>query len=381
MRIGLIAPPWLAVPPLGYGGTEVVVDNLARGLRALGHDVVLFTVGTSTCPVDRRYLYTRPVERIDDGPHEVAHALAAYAALDDVDLIHDHTMLGALLAGQTRAAQLPVVVTHHGPFTMEARRILGQAAARAHIVAISHSQAGTAGDVPITAVIHHGIDVDSYQQTSGGCGYLLFVGRMCPDKGLDRALRVAHRTGRPLKIVAKMREPAERTYYDDVVAPLLGVDDTLTTDATLGERLALLQHADALLNPIRWSEPFGLVMIEALACGVPVITSPVGAAPEIVDTGRTGFLCIDEDDLAHAVARIAEIDRDACRAEAVHRFSLERMTTDYLQLYERVLAGEHAGNCRSVTDRANSSTARVDHGDRAGGVVQHALAHRAEHRP
>jgi len=339
MRIGLIAPPWVPVPPPAYGGTEVVIDNLARGLRQLGHDVVLFTVGASDCPVERRHLYPSPVEPLGDGSREVAHTLAAYEELADVDIIHDHTLLGPLVGTRAALARAPVVVTNHGPFTMEARRIFGQLAENAHLVAISHSQARTAGTIPIAAVIHHGIDLDAYRLGPGGGGYLLFVGRMSPDKGVHRAVRVAQLAGRRLVIVTKMREKAERAYYEDVVRPLLGAGDEPPRERPLAERLELLRHAEALLDPIRWPEPFGLVMAEALAAGVPVLAFPSGAAPEIVDSGQTGFLCSDEADMARAVGRLDEISRAACRAAAEQRFSLERMAADHVRLYQRVLTG------------------------------------------
>src|SRR5579875_2541309 len=139
MRIGLIAPPWVAVPPPAYGGTEVVVDNLARGLSRRGHEVRLFTVGDSTCPVERRYLYPHAVEPLGIGTHEVAHVLAAYEELRDVDIVHDHTLLGPLVGARYSAGAPPVVVTNHGPFNAEARRILGRVAERVRIVAISYA--------------------------------------------------------------------------------------------------------------------------------------------------------------------------------------------------------------------------------------------------
>jgi glycosyltransferase involved in cell wall biosynthesis len=340
MRIGLIAPPWVPVAPPAYGGTEVVIDNLARGLARLGHEVVLFTVGESTCPVERRWLYDAAVEPMGEGSLEVVHALAAYAALEDVDVIHDHTTLGPLVADRAAPPGVPVVVTHHGPFTMVSRRILAQAAVRARIVAISHAQARGAGAVPICAVIHHGIDLDRYRPGPGGGGYLMFMGRMSPDKGVHRALRVARLAGRPLKIVTKMRDAAERAYYEERVRPMLGPDDEPPHELSLDERLDLLHLADALVNPIRWPEPFGLVMAEALACGVPVLTYPYGAAPEIVESGLTGFLCSDERDMVVAVGRLDGISRAVCRAEAQRRFSMDRMAADYARLYERLLTEE-----------------------------------------
>jgi glycosyltransferase involved in cell wall biosynthesis len=340
MRIGLIAPPWVPVPPPAYGGIEVVVDNLARGLAHHGHDVRLFTVGSAACPVTREYLYPGPVAPIGDASYEAAHTLAAYEALAEVDLIHDHTELGVLLGGREHP-RVPVAVTAHGPFTPEARRIFAAASRRAAVIAISRSQARSAAPVPISAVIHHEIDLDIYRPGPGGGGYLLFIGRMSPDKGVHRAIRVARRAGMPLEIVTKMRDAGERAYFEEVVSPLLGPGDPLPAERSLAERLELLHHAEALLNPIRWPEPFGLVMAEALAAGVPVLAFPSGAAPEIVESGRTGFLCGSEDEMVAAVARLPELDRAACRASAEHRFGLDRMIADHERVYERVLAAHH----------------------------------------
>jgi glycosyltransferase involved in cell wall biosynthesis len=314
-----------------------VLDELARGLSGLGHRVELFTVGDSTCPVTRRHRYRHPVEPMGNVAFELAHTLTAYEALVDVDVIHDHTLAGPLLTGSHRDG-VPVVVTHHGPFTPDMRRIFAEAARHAVVVAISHAQARAAGSVPIAGVIYHGIDTAEYLAGPGDGGYLLFLGRMCADKGVHHAVRVAHRAGRRLVLVCKMREPEEHEYFQRHVRPLLGRHDELIIEAGLPERIDLLRHAEALLNPICWSEPFGLVMAEALACGTPVLAFPNGAAPEIVQPGRTGFLCDNEDAMRAAVARVPEIDRGACRIAAVRHFSLERMARDHERLYLSVVA-------------------------------------------
>jgi glycosyltransferase involved in cell wall biosynthesis len=341
VQIGLIAPPWIPVPPPGYGGTEAVIDNLARGLTALGHDVRLFTVGESTCPVPRRWLYRSPAEPMGDRFREAAHVLAAYQALAGADIIHDHTGLGPLLAGRRGICHPPVVTTVHGPVTPRNRRTLAEAARYAPIVAISRAHARSFGGIPVAAVIHHGIDLDAYTPGSGTGGYLLFTGRMSPDKGVHLAVRVARRAGWPLVIAAKIREPAERAYFDQQVRPLLGPGDDLLAEQPLAARADLMRHAAALVNPITWPEPFGLVMAQALATATPVLAFPNGAAPEIIDHGRTGYLCRDEDEMTAAVAQIGEIDRKQCRAAAERRFSLARMAADYDRLYRAIL--EHPG--------------------------------------
>jgi len=342
MRIGLIAPPWIPVPPPAYGGTEEVIDNLARGLTALGHDVVLFTVGESTCPVPRRWLFRLPAQPMGDRFKEAAHVLAAYQALvGDADIIHDHTELGPVLAGRRGIARQPVVMTIHGPVTAGNRRTLAEVARHASIVAISHAHARSFGGTPVAAVIHHGIDLDVHKPGPGTGGYLLFVGRMSPDKGVHHAVRVARQAGWPLVITAKIREPAERAYFDQQVRPLLGPDDDMLAEQPLAARVDLMGHAAALLNPITWPEPFGLVMAEALATATPVLTFPAGAAPEIIDHGRTGYLCRGEDEMTAAVAHVHQISRRQCRAAAEQRFSLARMAADYDRLYRAIL--EHSG--------------------------------------
>jgi glycosyltransferase involved in cell wall biosynthesis len=342
MRIGLIAPPWVPVPPPAYGGTELVIDNLARGLHELGHDVRLFTVGESTCPVPTEYLYREPVAPIGVTVAESAHVLAAYEALADVDLIHDHTFLGPLVSGLTGMRRPPVVTTNHGPFTDQTRPIWSRIAQHASIICISNSQARSSGGIPISTVIHHGIDLDVHQPGPGGGDYLMFIGRMSADKGVHHAVRVAREAGLPLVLATKMREPAELEYFESAVRPLLDGDAEMPMEMPLRRRLALLQGATALLNPITWREPFGLVMAEALASATPVLAFPNGAAPEIIDSGQTGFLCQDEADMVDAVGRVAKIDRGDCRDSAERRFSLQRMARDHERFYRRVLAREIA---------------------------------------
>jgi len=330
------------VPPPAYGGTEEVIDNLARGLTALGHDVLLFTVGESTCPVPRQWLYRSPAEPMGASAPEAAHVLAAYQALaGDVDIIHDHTELGPVLAGRRRITRQPVVTTIHGRVTARNRRRLAQVARHASIVAISRAHARSFGGIPVAAVIHHRIDLDACKPGPGAGGYLLFIGRMSPDKGLHHVVRVARRAGWPLVISAKIREPDERAYFEEQVRPLLGPDDDMLAEQPLAVRVDLMGHAAALLNPITWPEPFGLVMAQALAAATPVLTFPHGAAPEIIDHGRTGYLCRDEDEMTAAVARVRQIRRWQCRAAAQQRFSLARMAADYDRLYRAIL--EHPG--------------------------------------
>ena len=335
MRIAIIAPPWVPVPPTGYGGTEAVLDRLAVGLARAGHEVALVAHPDSTCPVT---LIPGPRiaadTQIGGVVPELGHVLAAYEAVVElgVDVVHDHTMSGPFYA--ERFPQLPLVTTNHGPFDEMALPLYRKMAERAAVVAISHSQAAAAGDVRIARVIHHGIDVDQLPVGAGDGGYLLFLGRMAPSKGVHVAARVAQRAGLPLLIAAKMWEPAEREYFDTAVRPLLGAGVDYIGEVGGKEKLELLGGALGLLNPIAWPEPFGMVMVEALACGTPVITTPFGAAPEIVEHDVCGFVCGSEDDLVEAAARVSSIERDVCRAHVATRFSTERMVDAHVELYE-----------------------------------------------
>ena len=339
MRIGLIATPWVPVPPPRYGGTEAVIDNLARGLRDAGHDVELFTVGESTCDVTRSWLFKEPMEPMHDSIIESLHVEAAYRALaeSDVDVIHDHTVVGPLLGSHAAPARVPVVTTVHGKFDEVSRQVYSRMPGRVSIVAISHPHRACAPEVPVEAVIPHGIDTDRYVEGPGGGGYLAFVGRMSPDKGVHRAIEVARRAGLPLVIMAKIREAVEVAYFEDVIKPMLGSDIELLFEPDETHRIDLVGRAEALINPIMWPEPFGLVMAESLACGTPVIASPNGAAQEIVEPGVTGYLHTGVDGLVEAVGRVGDISRADCRAAAERRFSMPRMVEDHVRLYRRLI--------------------------------------------
>lgn len=369
MRIGVLAPPWLAVPPSAYGGTESVVDALARGIAAAGHEVLLWTVGESRCPVPRGYLYERA--RTGDmglASVELPHVLAGYAAFErwGADLVHDHSVCGPLVAPSV--SRVRVVTTNHNRFDPGSNLVYRACADHVSIVAISHDQADHAEGVPISAVIHHGIDVDAYP-VGDGLGdangpYVLCLARMAPEKGVHRAARIARRAGMRLLIAAKMHSVAERRYFHEVVEPLLGGGVEHLGEVGPRQKVRLLAGASALLNPIAWPEPFGLAMVEALACGTPVVAPAIGSVREVVDDGVTGYVCPIENELRQnaddhvqvdgldgplrtdetvMVQRLMELDRldrRSCRRVAQERFSTARMVSDHLALYERVLASE-----------------------------------------
>jgi glycosyltransferase involved in cell wall biosynthesis len=337
VRVAIVAPPWVPVPPLAYGGTETVLDTLARGLVVAGHEVLLVATGDSTCPVPMRWIHERAVGTGPDGVlSEVRQVLYAYdlLATHGVDVVHDHTLVGPLYA--SRFAGLTVVTTNHGPFDNELGPIYRAVAATMPVVAISHHQATMAGDTP-TTVIHHGVDLDRFPLGSGG-DYAVFLGRMSPVKGVDRAIRIARQAGIRLLIGAKMREADEVAWFEQVIRPLLGGDVEYLGEVNTADKVRLLAGASFLLNPIAWPEPFGMVMVEALACGTPVLVTPLGAAPEIVYDGLTGFIRSSDAELVRCVEGVAGLDRRACRAVVAARFSSTRMVADHLALYQRAIA-------------------------------------------
>lgn len=337
MRIGLIAPVGLPVPPPAYGGTESVIDRLARGLVRDGHEVLLAAAANSTCPVPR---VRGTVSTEDGGPvcsdtvTELRHTIVSYSAMAGVDLVHDHTLTGPLLHRQR--FDVPVVTTAHGPFDANLAPIY-RAMRGVAVVAISHSQAASARGFDVARVIHHGVDVETVPVGRGNGGYVSFLGRMSPDKGAREAALAARAAGVPLLMAAKLREPAERDYFAAEVEPLLCSDVEYLGELGWADKMQLLGGSFALLDPMQWEEPFGLVMIEALAAGTPVVATPVGSAPEIVDDGVTGFLRSGTLALAGALLEAPELDRGACRAVAADRFSTERMATDHVELYRKLL--------------------------------------------
>jgi len=335
MRIGLIAAPWIPVPPAGYGGIERVVDSLARGFVAEGHEVVLAAAADSTCPVEL-VPGMRPAEPEGLGfsLSELSHVVRAYQGLRNVDIIHDHTLAGPLAGHRTGNA--PVVTTIHGPLVPASADVYRAMAADTAIIGISRDQTSHVPDVPVTRVIHHGMDVAAVPVGSGQGGYVCFVGRMCPDKGVLEAIRIARRAGMPLRLAAKMREPGEVEYFRAVVEPLLGSNEEFLGELRDAEKYDLMGGATAFLNPIQWSEPFGLVMIESLSTGTPVVGTRIGSAPEIVDHGRTGYLG-PADQLHGYLPLAATLDRTVCRDRALKLFSTERMVGNHLDLYADLL--------------------------------------------
>ena len=336
MRVAIVAPPWAPIPPDLYGGIEQAVDVLARGIHRAGHEVLLFTTGDSTCPVPRRWLLAAAEgQRMGLSVPEVRHVMAAYDVASEYDIVHDHTVVGPLYS--ERFPDLQVVTTVHGPLNEELIDLYGRLGTRVPIIGISEAQRKPAPEIPIARVIPHGVDPDGFAVGPGG-DYCLFLGRMAPEKGAHRAVAAARKAGSRLILAGKLREPKEHMYFEKEVAPLLGDDVEYVGEVSQEEKERLLGGARATLFPIRWNEPFGLVMLESLACGTPVLAFAEGAAPEVVEHGRTGALCRDESEMAEAIISAGDIDRAACRAAVEGYFSMDRVVSDHLELFSQLLA-------------------------------------------
>lgn len=344
MKIGMIAPIWYPIPPKGYGGIELVVSLLADGLVEAGHDVTLFASGDSRTKARLISSYdVAPSALIGQTYPDLYHVLHAY--LDDTgdyDIIHDHSgIIGPAIGAFSK---YPVLHTLHGPASMEAKEIYGMLDPRIYLNAISNYQKECFGDLNWAGVVYNAIDIDKYPYRDEKDDYLLFLGRMNPEKGPDAAIRVARAAGRKLIMVTKMVELAERRYFDEHVRPLLADDVQVMGEIDLATKADLFGRAYCTLFPIKWPEPFGLVMIESLATGTPVVAIKGGAVPEVIDDGQTGFIVPDESAMAEAVENIDSIDPRNCRRAAEERFSSSRMVADYEKIYSQIVAKEAA--CR-----------------------------------
>lgn len=350
----MLAPPWLPVPPPGYGGVEAVVALLCEGLVARGHDVTLFAAPGSHSPAVVRHMLPRAYpDRIERALHEVDHVARVFDAVDQAaaqdrpfDLIHDHCgFTGFAMAGRIVT---PLLHTLHGPFTADISDFYRHHANNATAVAISASQRATAPrQLRIAAVIPNPIDVGAWPYRNLKQDYLLWIGRMTEAKGPHRAIAAARSAGVPL-VLAGPVQPGQQAFFAEAVEPHIDGRTVSYAGEVGGEvKRQLFAGARGLLMPISWPEPFGLVMIEALSCGTPVIAFPAGAAPEVVQHGVTGYLVDDETQMAAAISMLGRIDPAACRAQVITRYDVGHATVAYETAYRHVLADREpsgAGN-------------------------------------
>lgn len=345
LRIAMVAPPYFSIPPDGYGGIEVVVADLIDALVDRGHHITLIGAGQHGTRA-QRFIGTFDVPQPSGLGHplpEVVHAAKAARALEsiDVDIVHDHTLAGALLA---RGRPCPTVVTAHGPVDGEPGMYYEALGDSVGLVAISNAQRSTAPDLAWLATVVNAIRVETFPFRRDKEEFALFLGRFHPDKAPHLAIEAARAVGLPIVLAGKCAEPIERAYFASEIETRLGPDVTLFGVANATEKRDLLARAKCLLFPICWDEPFGLVMIEAMACGTPVVGLRRGAVPEVVVDGLTGILADHPEELADGIIAARAIDPYACRRHVESRFTPGCMAAGYEAAYRWALrVGTHPG--------------------------------------
>lgn len=352
MRIAQVAPLFESVPPKLYGGTERVVSWLTEELVRLGHEVTLFASGDSlttarlvaACPQSLRLNQTS----VNHLAHHVMLLEQVIQEKDNFDLIHFH--IDYLHFPMSRRAQLPQVTTLHGRLDLPDLVPLYRMFCEMPVISISDAQRRPLPWANWQGTVHHGMPENTLRPSLKPGKYLAFLGRTSPEKGLEQAIQIAKRADMPLKIAAKV-DRADLDYFNHHIKPELKhplID--FIGEIGFGEKNAFLGNAAALLFPINWPEPFGIVLIEALACGVPIIAYPFGSVPELIEDGVTGFLVHDADSAAGAVHQLDSIDRAICRRGFEERFTVSRMAQDYLAIYDLILKREPTGLALSDGD-------------------------------
>jgi glycosyltransferase involved in cell wall biosynthesis len=333
LKIGLIAPPFIAVPPGDYGGTELFVAHLAEGLQQLGLEVAVYTNRESTVKAERRWIYEYSDWPIKNPEHAWIRALnheswAVHDAASHCDIIHVQSAQAIALS---RFTQCPIVLTLHGPHDHKLSEFYAFYP-EVYYVCISNAQCKQES-MPKMRTVHHGIDLTQYRFIEHKQQYLSFIGRIAPFKGTHIAIDVAKRTGIPLKIAGDV-QPLYREYFERKIRPQ--IDGKLVEYIGLADLRAkneLLGNSMAMLFPIQWNEPFGLVMVEAMACGTPVLAMPGGSVPEIIREGISGYVCRTAVEMAKHVSDL-RLSAQCVRQYATENFSIERMAKEYLKAYE-----------------------------------------------
>jgi glycosyltransferase involved in cell wall biosynthesis len=341
MRIAQVAPLAESVPPTQYGGTERVVSFLTEELVRLGHDVTLFASGDSVTSARLvagcgSALWRDPTCR-ETLPHHVRLMEQVFSDVTRFDIIHFHT--DYVQFPLLRRHSCPSVTTLHGFLNRADLGPFFDTYPEIPVVSISDAQRAPIARANWLGTVYHGLPRELHTACTQDGQYLAFLGRVSPEKRLDRAIEIARRAGLPLKVAAKIY-PEERGYFSEIIEPLLRESRSFVEFiGEIDHRLKddFLGGAFALLFPIDWEEPFGLVMIEAMACGTPVIAWPRGSVPEVIDDGVTGFIVNDIDAAVRAVARVKEIDRRTCRRVFEERFDAARMARQYVEIYKRAI--------------------------------------------
>lgn len=337
MRIAVIAPVWIPIPPDGYGGIERVLKLLVDELVIAGQEVTLFAAGPcSTLARQVIYMEEAPTAHMGETLYDAYHVGRACRdiAAGDFDVVHDHSgFLGPAFAS---LVPRPVVHTLHGPFIPETCMFYEAFRDDCYYVAISRRQMECGPDLNYLGVVPNAVDIEEHRYGGEKDDYLVYVSRICEAKGTEQAVHLARQTGHRILLAGKIDPGRDREYFETRIRPLLdGKRADYLGEIPQEEKVRLVSRARAFIFPIQWEEPFGLVMVEALACGTPVLATRWGAAPEVVEHGVTGFLADSLEELAPYIDRVDELRPEDCRRVAEERFSPRVMAASYLEIYER----------------------------------------------
>lgn len=336
LEIAMVTPPWFELPPKAYGGIEAMCSDLIEQLSARDLKVTVIGVGRNGMPAEFVPTSDNSYEdQMGQAMPEVVHASALSEILDTLnpDIIHDHSLAGPLLA---RGRSLPTVVSAHGPVTGDMARYYRGLGDTVQLVAVSDAQRSIAPNLNWVGTVHNAVDVSRFPMQEKKEDFALFLGRTGPEKGIPHAVAAAREAGIPLLIAAKSREQHERRYFKQEVEPLLGPGVEWLGEVGRDRKIELLSAARCLLFPVCWEEPFGIVMAEAMACGTPVVALGRGAIPEVVEHGRTGFVCSSTSELPAAIREAGNLSPHECREEAERRFDVRTMAERYEQIYHTV---------------------------------------------
>ena len=338
LRIAMVAPPWFRIPPSGYGGIEWICFWLVEGLVSRGHDVTLFAADENK--TSARFVQTyeeAPSTRVGEPFPEVIHAASIAETLRELepDVTHDNTIAGPLLAFGRSS---PTVVTAHGPVDGEIGHYYGLLGSNVSLVSISDAQRRMAPELPWIGTVYNAIPIEEYPFREDKEDFAVFLGRMNPEKAPHLAIDAAREAGLPIVLAGKCSEQAERHYFESEVEPRLGRGVEWVGQADTELKKDLLSRARCFLFPIRWEEPFGIVMVEAMACATPVVGLNAGSVPEVVVHGETGFICEDPAELPQAVHNVESLEAKACREHVASHFTVDTMVEGYEDAYARAAA-------------------------------------------
>jgi glycosyltransferase involved in cell wall biosynthesis len=338
MHIAMVAPPYFSVPPAAYGGIETVVADLVDSLVARGHKVTLIGAGNHATRAQRFHptYDVGPAAQLGEVMPEMVHAAKVATILDalDVDVIHDHTMAGPLMA---RGRLTPTVVTAHGPVSGDSGEYYRALGDTVQLVAISDAQRSSAPDLCWAATVHNAISSETFPFRAEKDDYAIFLGRFHPEKAPHLAIDAARAAGMPIVLAGKCSEPIERAYFSREIEPRIGSDVTIYGVADAAAKRRLLSRAACMLFPICWEEPFGMVVIEAMVCGTPVVALRRGAVPELIVHGQTGIIVDDPEDLPAGIVLALQLEPAVCRKHVEAGFTVEVMAEGYEAVYRQAL--------------------------------------------